>query len=83
MGCDTCAELGNAEGTWFGLEGWVRFCIAVCASSGVGCVRSMIPGSRASGGGCFDGELSLGEDNEDNEEGGGARAVAGGTKGLD
>jgi hypothetical protein len=79
MGCDACAGLGNTGG-WPGLVGWVRFCTAAGASSGVGCVRSMTPGSGASRGGCFGGELSLGEDNE---EGGGARAMAGGTKGLD
>jgi hypothetical protein len=40
-------------------------------------------GSGASRGGCFGGEvLSDGEDN-DNEEGSGTGAVAGGTKGLD
>jgi hypothetical protein len=80
MSCVVCAGLGNTEGTWLGLMGCVRFCTAAGTSSGVGCVRSMIPGSGASREGCFGGELSLGEDNE---EGGGARAVAGGTKGLD
>jgi hypothetical protein len=64
-----------------GLGGWARFCTAAGASSGVGCVRSMISGSGGSGGGGFGGEEW--RDGEDNKEGGGTRAVAGGTKGLD
>jgi hypothetical protein len=63
------------------LKGWARFCTAAGASSGVGCVRSMIPGSSGSRGGGFGGEEW--RDGEDNKEGGGATAVAGGTKGLD
>jgi hypothetical protein len=63
------------------LGGWARFCTAAGASSGVGCVRSMIPGSGGSRGGGFGGEEW--RNGEDNKEGGGATAVAGGTKGLD
>jgi hypothetical protein len=58
------------------LGGWARFCTATGASSSVGCVRSMIPGSGGSRGGGFGGEEW--RDGEDNKV-----AVAGGTKGLD
>ncbi len=63
------------------MGGWARFCTGAGASSGVGCVRSMIPGSGCSRGGGFGGEEW--RDGEDNKEGGGATTVAGGTNGLD
>jgi hypothetical protein len=60
------------------LGGWARFCTGAGASSGVGCVRSITPGSCGSREGGFGGEEW--RDGEDNREGSGA---TGGTKGLD
>lgn len=63
------------------MGGGARLCTAAGASSGVGCVRSMMPGSGGSRGGGFGGEEW--RDGEDNKEVGGATAVAGGTKELE
>ena len=74
-----------AGGAWagFSLEGWVRFCVAAGASSGVGWVRSMTPESTVSRVGGLGGEeLSAGAAGEVEGNDGGAGTGAGGTRGL-